>query len=103
MNSVKGRPHYYSYKKEEYAHIKFDLDAGTLTSLHSFHDPLLTLVVNRSQLPLQLEHKTSLPLPKGYLSILQARPTRLGSYNLGRDPCLRLRAMARKPLCTPRS
>jgi signal peptidase complex subunit 3 len=26
---VKGRPHYYSYKKEEYAHIKFDLDAGT--------------------------------------------------------------------------
>ncbi|KAF1918865.1 signal peptidase subunit-domain-containing protein [Ampelomyces quisqualis] len=29
---VKGRPHYYSYKKEEYAHVKFDLDAdlGTL-------------------------------------------------------------------------
>jgi hypothetical protein len=26
---VKGRPHYYSYKREEYAHIKFDLDAGT--------------------------------------------------------------------------
>jgi signal peptidase complex subunit 3 len=26
---VKGRPHYYSYKKEEYAHVKFDLDAGT--------------------------------------------------------------------------
>jgi hypothetical protein len=26
--SVKGRPHYYSSKKEEYAHIKFDLDAG---------------------------------------------------------------------------
>ncbi|KAH0562251.1 hypothetical protein GP486_003047 [Trichoglossum hirsutum] len=25
---VKGRPHYYSSKKEEYAHIKFDLDAG---------------------------------------------------------------------------
>ncbi|KAF2657117.1 signal peptidase 22 kDa subunit [Lophiostoma macrostomum CBS 122681] len=23
---VRGRPHYYSYKKEEYAHIKFDLD-----------------------------------------------------------------------------
>jgi len=35
MSSVKGRPHYYSYKKEEYAHIKFDLDAGTLTSLHN--------------------------------------------------------------------
>ena len=30
---VKGRPHYYSYKKEEYAHIKFDLDAGTSPSL----------------------------------------------------------------------
>ncbi len=27
---VKGRPHYYSPKKEEYAHIKFDLDAGGL-------------------------------------------------------------------------
>jgi signal peptidase complex subunit 3 len=26
---VKGRPHYYSYKREEYAHIKFDLDTGT--------------------------------------------------------------------------
>lgn len=25
----RGRPHYYSYKKEEYAHINFDLDAGT--------------------------------------------------------------------------
>ena len=25
---VKGRPHYYSPKREEYAHIKFDLDAG---------------------------------------------------------------------------
>jgi signal peptidase complex subunit 3 len=25
---VRGRPHYYSYKKEEYAHIKFDLDTG---------------------------------------------------------------------------
>lgn len=29
---VKGRPHYYSYKKEEYAHIKFDLDTGTSES-----------------------------------------------------------------------
>jgi hypothetical protein len=31
---VKGRPHYYSYKKEEYAHIKFDLDAGTPALVH---------------------------------------------------------------------
>lgn len=29
--TVKGRPHYYSSKKEEYAHIKFDLDAGKIT------------------------------------------------------------------------
>ncbi|KAH7396159.1 signal peptidase subunit-domain-containing protein [Pyrenochaeta sp. MPI-SDFR-AT-0127] len=28
---VKGRPHYYSYKKEEYAHIKFDLDTDLRT------------------------------------------------------------------------
>jgi len=25
---VKGRPHYYSTKREEYAHVRFDLDAG---------------------------------------------------------------------------
>jgi hypothetical protein len=31
---VKGRPHYYSTKREEYAHVKFDLDAGTC-SQHS--------------------------------------------------------------------
>ncbi|TKA61773.1 hypothetical protein B0A49_08766 [Cryomyces minteri] len=30
---VKGRPHYYSTKKEEYAHVKFDLDAGTYTRI----------------------------------------------------------------------
>ncbi|KAF1836106.1 signal peptidase 22 kDa subunit [Decorospora gaudefroyi] len=28
---VKGRPHYYSSKREEYAHIKFDLDADLST------------------------------------------------------------------------
>ncbi|KAF2826754.1 signal peptidase 22 kDa subunit [Ophiobolus disseminans] len=28
---VKGRPHYYSYKKEEYANIRFDLDADFTT------------------------------------------------------------------------
>lgn len=28
--SAKGRPHYYSTKREEYAHVTFDLDAGTL-------------------------------------------------------------------------
>ena len=29
---VKGRPHYYSPKREEYAHVRFDLDAGTYPS-----------------------------------------------------------------------
>ncbi|KAI4186394.1 MAG: hypothetical protein L6R41_003512 [Letrouitia leprolyta] len=33
---VKGRPHYHSSKKEEYAHIKFDLDAD-LTSLFNWN------------------------------------------------------------------
>lgn len=33
---VKGRPHYYSYKKEEYAHVKFDLDASTSPASTSF-------------------------------------------------------------------
>ncbi|KAK7509414.1 signal peptidase subunit-domain-containing protein [Phyllosticta citriasiana] len=33
---VRGRPHYYSAKKEEYAHIKFDLDAD-LTSLFTWN------------------------------------------------------------------
>ncbi|KAI4090002.1 MAG: hypothetical protein LQ348_000622 [Seirophora lacunosa] len=33
---VKGRPHYHSPKKEEYAHIKFDLDAD-LTSLFNWN------------------------------------------------------------------
>lgn len=28
-NRTKGRPHYYSTRKEEYAAMKFDLDAGT--------------------------------------------------------------------------
>ncbi|KAF1954136.1 signal peptidase 22 kDa subunit [Byssothecium circinans] len=28
---VRGRPHYYSYKKDEYAHVKFDLDADLST------------------------------------------------------------------------
>lgn len=32
---VKGRPHYYSTKREEYAHVKFDLDAGMLATQQS--------------------------------------------------------------------
>ncbi|KAL9591942.1 MAG: hypothetical protein Q9179_007219, partial [Wetmoreana sp. 5 TL-2023] len=33
---VKGRPHYHSTKKEDYAHIRFDLDAD-LTSLFNWN------------------------------------------------------------------
>ncbi|KAI9763790.1 MAG: hypothetical protein M1840_009115 [Geoglossum simile] len=33
---IKGRPHYYSIKKEEYAHIRFDLDAD-LSSLFNWN------------------------------------------------------------------
>ncbi|KAL9634673.1 MAG: hypothetical protein Q9164_003957 [Protoblastenia rupestris] len=36
LQVVKGRPHYYSTKKEEYAHIKFDLDAD-FTSLFNWN------------------------------------------------------------------
>lgn len=35
---VKGRPHYYSYKKEEYAHVRFDLDAGMFAFSRAQHD-----------------------------------------------------------------
>ena len=35
-HSVKGRPHYYSTKREEYAHVKFDLDTGTQFNIHMF-------------------------------------------------------------------
>jgi signal peptidase complex subunit 3 len=36
VHSVRGRPHYYSTKKEEYAHIRFDLDAD-LSSLFTWN------------------------------------------------------------------
>lgn len=36
MDSVKGRPHYYSSKKEEYAIIKFSLEAD-LSSLFTWN------------------------------------------------------------------
>lgn len=34
-NRMKGRPHYYSSKKEEYAQIRFDLDAGIFSNGNS--------------------------------------------------------------------
>lgn len=58
---VKGRPHYYSPKKEEYAHIKFDLDAGSSTP----PQPPRTgqaLILHRLHLSLQLEHEATVCL-----------------------------------------
>ena len=42
VHSVKGRPHYYSPKKEEYANIKFDLSAGSSLL------PMCTTLLHRS-------------------------------------------------------
>ena len=59
---VMGRPHYYSPKREEYAHIKFDLNAGTsptqiTTMLRVYKCNSRTNTrMHRSQLALQLEH-----------------------------------------------
>ncbi|KAI7379305.1 signal peptidase 22 kDa subunit, partial [Hortaea werneckii] len=44
---VKGRPHYYSTKREEYAHVKFDLDAD-LTSLFSWNTKQIFLYITAS-------------------------------------------------------
>ncbi|MCJ1369848.1 hypothetical protein MMC20_001060 [Loxospora ochrophaea] len=41
---VKGRPHYYSSKKEEYAHVKFDLEAD-FTSLFNWNTKQLFVYV----------------------------------------------------------
>lgn len=44
---VKGRPHYHSTKKEEYAHIRFDLDAD-LSSLFNWNTKQLFVWVEAS-------------------------------------------------------
>nr|POE87511.1 signal peptidase complex subunit spc3 [Quercus suber] len=44
---VKGRPHYYSTKREEYAHVKFDLDAD-LTSLFNWNTKQVFLYITAS-------------------------------------------------------
>ncbi|KAL1589765.1 hypothetical protein WHR41_01610 [Cladosporium halotolerans] len=44
---VKGRPHYYSTKREEYAHVKFDLDAD-LTSLFNWNTKQIFLYITAS-------------------------------------------------------
>ena len=76
---VKGRPHYYSPKKEEYAHIKFDLDAGKrlhLKTAHSMTDsgqtspPSSIGTLNRSLSGLPLRIPPLRPL----LALLRLRP-----------------------------
>lgn len=44
---VKGRPHYYSTKREEYAHIRFDLDAD-LSSLFNWNTKQVFLYITAS-------------------------------------------------------
>lgn len=55
---VKGRPHYYSYKKEEYAHIKFDLETGmsshSLPSAHGRHPTDICVCRSRAEGLIQL-------------------------------------------------
>jgi len=63
---VKGRPHYYSTKREEYAHIKFDLDAG----MPSLPPTRPKLTPTRLDLPLQVEHQTNLPLHHRLLPLI---------------------------------
>ncbi|KAF1812184.1 signal peptidase 22 kDa subunit [Eremomyces bilateralis CBS 781.70] len=47
---VKGRPHYYSSKKEEYAHIKFDLDTD-LSSLFNWNTKQVFLYIKATYPP----------------------------------------------------
>jgi hypothetical protein len=96
---VKGRPHYYSYKKEEYANVRFDLDAGTFLPI-SPNQPArqANLYRDRSINPLQLEHQTSLPLPQSHLPLPPLHRTPLRSHNLGRHPRLFNRALESTPL-----
>ena len=51
MFSVKGRPHYHSPKKEEYAHIKFDLDAGEFSAHLVAKSFILTWAIHRLFVP----------------------------------------------------
>lgn len=110
--SVKGRPHYYSTKKEEYAHIRFDLDAGTLSrhirtglSINSLSDKVLG-GLSRLLIPLRLEHETALRLrprlvPTILILLLLLLPdsstTSLTIYNLGHHHSLH-RPLSTEPL-----
>ncbi|KAI9822479.1 MAG: hypothetical protein M1827_000198 [Pycnora praestabilis] len=59
---VKGRPHYYSQKKEEYAHIKFDLDAD-LSSLFNWNTKQLFVWVLATYPSLPSSHSPSTSSP----------------------------------------
>ena len=66
--SVKGRPHYYSPKKEEYAHIRFDLDAGLSAPAGLTTNEFLTL--HRLHFSFQLEYETAVCLGCCKISII---------------------------------
>jgi hypothetical protein len=100
---VKGRPHYYSYKKEEYAHVRFDLEAGTFAL-----PPLCTVVSCCADLiparfidPLQLEHQASLPVPQGRVPVVPRIGTCVRSHHLGRHSRVGVGALEPEPLRAP--
>lgn len=105
---VMGRPHYYSPKREEYAHIKFDLNAGTsptqittMLRLYKCNSRTNTLM-HRSQLALQLEHQASLRLPQSRLPLNTRLRTAVRSHHLGCHPRFQVGALAHGLLCSPR-
>jgi signal peptidase complex subunit 3 len=55
---VRGRPHYYSYKREEYAHIRFDLDAD-LSGLFNWNTKQVFVYVS-AEYPTQERSTTGL-------------------------------------------
>ncbi|KAI9789520.1 MAG: hypothetical protein M1835_001602 [Candelina submexicana] len=57
---VKGRPHYHSPKREEYAHIKFDLDAD-LSSLFNWNTKQLFVYILATYPSLPKSSKTPNP------------------------------------------
>jgi len=98
LHSVKGRPHYYSTTKEEYAHIRFDLEAGSVpylpssTQTPSYRNRKLIYGLNRLLLPLQLEHKTALHLHPRHLPLPDPLVPPLASRYLGLNNPLRIAA-----------
>jgi hypothetical protein len=99
---VKGRPHYYSTKREEYAHVKFDLDAGTYRDITQANAINKLTQAHRLDLPLQLEHQTSLRLHHSLLPFLiTLYNPGLRARNLGRYHPRRRRAHTPEHLHPP--